>query len=365
MKKICILIPAFTNGGVTSAITNLAVALKETFAHVHIISFIKNGEATPHKDLNVHYLYVMNLPYKKIESMGTIDKDANNLIDLVHQIENIHGKFDLFLSNTTWCDRVMAKCNFPNSFYIIHESIDKTWKNITLFRAKKYRCWSWFRALRNKSVICVSEGIAEGIKKSKLIKPSQIKTIYNTFNISRIKAQKNEFTPNIPTTDYIIHVGRFCKEKRYDILFMALKKLPNVTLVLLVKHSENAEQLAKKYEITTQLVIVDFQKNPFPWIASAKLLVLSSDTEGLGMVLIESLICGTPVVSTDCDYGPREILTGELEAYLSPINNADALAENIRSALQYYPDVRQADILQKVAPDTIAQAYLRLCETEA
>jgi glycosyltransferase involved in cell wall biosynthesis len=361
MNNICIIIPAFMKGGVTAAITNLAIALSP-WANIHIISFVKGNEISTFSNINIHYLYANNLSYKKQERMGTINNDAKNLIKFIIKIEKKYGNFNLFLSNTAWCDRVMAKCNLPKTHHIIHEATEKTWQNIGLFRAKKYRFWQWFRALKGRSVICVSEGIAEGIKKHKRIKPSQLQVIYNTFDINKIIMQKNEYTPNPPVKDYIIHVGRFCKEKRYDVLFSALKMLPDVTLVLLVKHPEKAIKLAKEYGISQQLNILDFQQNPFPWIAAAKLLVLSSDTEGLGMVLIESLICETPIVSTDCDYGPREILTGKLKEYLVPINDAQALADKISKALISYPDISNTEIVDKINPKKIALRYLDLCK---
>lgn len=361
VKHICIIIPALMSCGVTTAVMNLARALIKNKAKVCLISLTKTEEILPPEDIPTHYLYSDNLSYRQLETRGTITKDAKALKALIAQISTEQGDFDLLLSNTAWCDRIMAICDFPNTHHIIHESTEKTWQNIGLFRTKKYRCWQWFRALKGRSLICVSQGVTEGITKHQRIKPAKMSVIYNTFDIANIEIQKNAYSPSMQNKDYIIHVGRFCKEKRYDVLFEALKKLPDTTLVLLAKHPKKALKLAQNYGISEQIVAVDFQENPFPWVANAKLLVLSSDTEGLPMVLIESLICGTPVVSTDCDYGPREILTGELAAYLSPINDADALANNIRSALTTYPDTHQAEILKKVAPDTIAQAYLALC----
>lgn len=362
VKHICIIIPALMSCGVTTAAMNLARALIRNKANVCLISLTKTKEILPPEDIPTHYLYSDKLSYRQLETRGTIAQDAKALKALISQISSEQG-FDLFLSNTAWCDRIMTVCDFPNTHHIIHESTEKTWQNIGLFRAKKYRCWQWFRALKGRSLICVSQGVSEGIQKHQRIKPAHIDVIYNTFDIENIEKQKSAYIPDIENKDYIIHVGRFCKEKRYDVLFEALKKLPETTLVLLAKHPKNTLKLAQSHGVSEQVIVVDFQQNPFPWIAEAKLLVLSSDTEGLGMVLIESLICGTPVVSTDCDYGPREILTGELAAYLSPINDADALATNIRSALTGYPDIHQAEILKKIAPDTITQAYLALCQS--
>ncbi|WP_406600413.1 glycosyltransferase [Hafnia paralvei] len=48
--------------------------------------------------------------------------------------------------------------------------------------------------------------------------------------------------------------------------------------------------------------------NPYKYIARSKCLILTSDSEGLPTVIIEALILGVPVISTDCPTGPSEIL---------------------------------------------------------
>ena len=65
----------------------------------------------------------------------------------------------------------------------------------------------------------------------------------------------------------------------------------------------------------------------------AQVAVCSSLYEGLCNVIIEALGCGTPVVSTDCPYGPREILQHGRFGTLVPVGDAEALAAGIEDAL--------------------------------
>ena len=61
----------------------------------------------------------------------------------------------------------------------------------------------------------------------------------------------------------------------------------------------------------------------------ARLAVCASVYEGLGNAIIEALACGTPVVSTDCPYGPAEILQGGRYGALTPVGDAPAMAAAI------------------------------------
>jgi len=63
------------------------------------------------------------------------------------------------------------------------------------------------------------------------------------------------------------------------------------------------------------------------------LLVLSSNTEGFGNVIVEALALGVNVVSTDCPSGPKEILENGKYGFLSPVNDPVKLAETIQKAL--------------------------------
>ena len=83
--------------------------------------------------------------------------------------------------------------------------------------------------------------------------------------------------------------------------------------------------------------------------------------EGLPTVLIEALACGLPIVSTDCPYGPAEILVGGRYGRLTPVGDGDALARAILEALDSPHDTdalkrRAADF----APEVVAENYLRL-----
>ena len=95
----------------------------------------------------------------------------------------------------------------------------------------------------------------------------------------------------------------------------------------------------------------------------AALLVLSSPWEGLGNVLIESMACGTSVVSTRCPGGPAEILEDGKYGELVPVGDPPALAAAMRRALDH---PRPAEPLRQRAADfsapMAARRYLELLD---
>jgi glycosyltransferase involved in cell wall biosynthesis len=104
--------------------------------------------------------------------------------------------------------------------------------------------------------------------------------------------------------------------------------------------------------LTTSVIIAGFKKNPYPWISHADLLVLSSDHEGFGNVIVEALECKTPVVSTDCPSGPAEILS-QLPQCLTPVGNVEKLASKISRCLKNPPDLSQIDLSKYDVNSTI------------
>lgn len=79
------------------------------------------------------------------------------------------------------------------------------------------------------------------------------------------------------------------------------------------------EKLAEQLKIADQVLFTGFLDNPYQYLKKCFFTVLTSKYEGLGIVLIESLMLGTPVVSYDCEKGYNEIIINEENGLL--VNN--------------------------------------------
>ena len=71
------------------------------------------------------------------------------------------------------------------------------------------------------------------------------------------------------------------------------------------------------------------KKVPYAYMRHGDIFVLSSLWEGFGLVLLEAMSLGTPVVSTDCDYGPNEVIENEKSGLLVPVADPQELASAI------------------------------------
>ena len=114
---------------------------------------------------------------------------------------------------------------------------------------------------------------------------------------------------------------------------MVIRSFPYVILSRYVFVNLSYQKLIQKLEIGTKVELFGEQKNPFAYMARADLFVLPSIAEGFPNVLVEAMICGCPVVSTDCSSGPSEIITNGLNGILVPVNDIIAMSEAIISLL--------------------------------
>ncbi|MEI8601631.1 glycosyltransferase [Shewanella sp. PP-Sp27a-2] len=361
-KRIAIAIDSLAGGGAEKVMLTLAKAFLELGHEPHLLVMHDNCSYEIPDGLKVHFCFDKH--ERNIDGFWCLKKSTKKLQQWIEQLQQKIGSFDLFLSNLDKTNLLMTRVGVSPLYCVVHNSIEEELKRQLKLGPFAYiNMWRAKNALNGQHLITVSKGIEQEILNGHRISPASIRTIYNPFDFEEIIALSKEDVVDIPQVDYFIHVGRFAKQKRHDVLFKALKLTENkLPLVLLCHNQKKALKAVKKYGLEDRIILPGFQKNPFPWIKHAKALVLSSDFEGLPTVLIESLACGTPVVSTDCPHGPSEILTGDLAAYLVARRDAKALAQMIDAVVKCPPSLEQAEILAEVDVTRIAEQYLSLAK---
>ncbi|MDE9481685.1 glycosyltransferase [Xenorhabdus bovienii] len=271
----------------------------------------------------------------------------------------------LVISNLHKTDRIVAKSKVLadlNVWFCIHGVFSKSYLENKTGLARWIKKWKIQRVYRDRNLICVSDAVGLDLKENVSLVPKRIVTIYNPFNLAEIKANSLENNP-YSGEDYFLHLGRFHGVKRHDRLLEAFARA-NLPCKLLIagqgdeKTTNEIKQKIVALGLQSKVTLIGFLVNPLPVIRGAKAVVLSSDSEGLGNVLIEALICHTPIVSTNCPGGVSEIMVGELEQYTSELTS-ESLAEKMRLVYQS-PPVITADFYKKFDLEVVLDKYLSL-----
>ena len=272
----------------------------------------------------------------------------------------------LTISTLPFADEAAARAELPNLWFRIANNLSAEVASLQERNSSKAsrRLQRYRRIYEGRNLIAVSDGVAEDLRTGLGLARARIERIYNGFDIAGIRQASQEEVRGIPEGPFILHVGRFMRQKRHDLLLDAfrLAALPHKLVLLTARHPA-LNSMIEERGLGERVLVAGFQSNPYAWMRAAELLVLSSDREGMPNVLVEALACGTRVVSTDCPSGPREVLKGDLARWLVPVDDAPTLAEKMRAALaapRPGPDAVPAEFtLQKMASDYEALAGKR------
>ena len=219
-------------------------------------------------------------------------------------------------------------------------------------------------------VIAISDGVAQDLIKNFNLSPNKVRVIYNPSADPEIKNLSNEnvthpwFQIDIPI---IIGIGRLAYQKDFSTLikaFSILRKEKDCKLIIIGEGSERSkiESLISKENLKDDIELMGFQVNPWKYLSKSNLFVLSSLWEGFGNVIVESMYLGTPVISTDCPSGPREILKNGDLGILVPPADPELLSTEILNFLNF-PNENLEKALKaensslEYLPSQIAQNY--------
>jgi glycosyltransferase involved in cell wall biosynthesis len=329
---LSIFIPSFGDGGVERMLVNLSQGLTQRGI---MVDFLMSRAAGP---------YIASLPSAvRIIELGT----SHPLKILPPLVRYLRQERPEVLLSAKRCDkealrarglagvatRVVLRTGTTVSRRV------KGWNPI-----KKWRSLRRMRRLypRADAIIAVSKGVAEDVAKITSIPLERIHVIPNpvvTPELRRLAEQSVDhpwFVKDSPPI--ILGAGGFRRQKDFPTLLRAFRQVRKerpARLVILGKGrgKTQLEALARKLGIEQDLDLPGFVTNPYAYMAHSDLFVLSSLWEGSPNVLTEALAVGTPVVSTDCESGPREILCDGRYGPLVPVGDAEALAAAILETL--------------------------------
>lgn len=213
--------------------------------------------------------------------------------------------------------------------------------------------------------VTVSGGVADQLAALSGIARERFTVIYNPVRaapqITGGKREQAEAIWQSGTAKRILTVGSFKPQKNHTLLLRAFAQLSKEREAVLMLLGEGAlratiEAEAASLGIAERVRLPGFHADPLAFYQTADVFVLSSNYEGLPNVLLEALACGTPIVSTNCPFGPEEILRGGQDGMLVPMEDATALARAMTAMLDHPSDPAQ---LRRRAADFSADAYAK------
>ena len=335
MKKILFFIPNLMHGGAEKVLVNLVNNLNRNKYDITLQTIFDVGVNKQYLDKDIDYKYVFK---KLFRGSTTIFKLFSPKFLYKHLIKDDYDIVISYLEGPT--ARIISGCPYDSKkISWIHIEMNDE-KNFAVgFRnteeAKK--CYSKF-----DEIICVSNTVKQIFLKTSGLNESNVDVLYNTNETEQIIEKSKETIDDIvfdKNTVNICSVGKITATKGYDRLARVHKKLIDEGLdhhiyILGIGEDEGKiNKYIKENNLQDTYTLLGFRDNPYKYVAKCDLFVCSSLREGFSTAVTESLVVGTPVVSTLCS-GAQELLGYNNEYGLVVENSEEGIYEGIKKLLQ-------------------------------
>lgn len=243
-------------------------------------------------------------------------------------------------------------------------------KELRHLRARRVAWWhssinkflvnsSYVKYVKNyDSFVTLTDGFVEEFKSRWPTHKNKIMRVYNPVNIEDIN-KKLAVAPVPDYGKYFVSVARLSADKDIETVLRAFDKFwsdnnkPDVKMVFVGGGDINKYRaVADMFASRDKIVFAGPQKNPFGFMRGALAHILSSKAEGMGVVLVESMLAGTLNISSDCKNGPREILMNGDAGLLFAPGNVDELAKHMD---EVYNKKVEIEKMKKIATESLSR----------
>lgn len=345
--RLSILLPSMKFGGAEKAALYLARALRSFGLEVEFLLMSYEGE----------------LLAEAAAEFGVVDLRCDRTWKLPHRLLKRFSekKSDILLSsfwklNLCAC---LAAMLLPRTKLILWEHGEPSHSEIT--PNFLYAVTSSILYRQADTMICVSGGVRDDIARLTVGLGSRLRVIHNPI------ASPPPFLglPHLPQgKKQIVWVGRLADQKNPGLLLEAFARIADEVDARVVYVGDGPlrgalEQRCRELGLADRVSFAGFQPSPYVIIADSNVLVLTSDSEGLGNVLVEGMYCGLGIVSTDCGQGVHEVLLGSKHGTIVPRGDAPALARGMMRELSHPRDpLFQMQRAERFRPEAVAASFL-------
>jgi len=222
----------------------LVRALKFMQCNVTLLSLYDKTLLAVPDGIPLYFMYQKRPRYRALRKKEMRSKLKSTLAN----IEADLGAIDLVITGYATTIKLLERLSTPYAV-VVHNSprgalMESRAKS--LFKYLKHYLFI-FPMYSGKHLVTVSEGIEKEVGEDAKLRPLSMKTIYNPFNLEEVQRRACEEAAGLPKEKYIIHSGRFGKQKRQDILMQALPYINSeYKLVFLCNAVDRLQELAEK-----------------------------------------------------------------------------------------------------------------------
>lgn len=368
--KVGLVLFSLAGGGAERNAINLAHYFKRNNKVLDLILFKNVDEYKNTINWKINEIPIISLHNspQKIPSLLLSFKAIEIFIKLLFTA--YRNKYDILIGGAEYLPYyyvvLAAKLFHIKSIIIVGNYLDEDLKTYSLLFKFFHKFLLYFFLNKADSIICVSNGLTKITIDDFHIPTHRVQTVYNGLDGTEIRRLIMTCINNsrFKRDDYIACLGRLVYKKGHKHLissfYEVVKTFPNLKL-LIIGTGPLKKQLKKQVKVLnleSNIYFLGFEKNPFRYIAGAKIFISPSLFEGFGNVIIEAMMCGVPVVSTDCPHGPREIISGNL--YGSPLKRSGKIEYCKFGVLT--PSIERNDTAKTVVDKEglMSQAIIRL-----
>ena len=308
MKKILFIVPSLSKGGAERVVATLSRSLSSEY-DINIAVFSSK---------RIDYEYEGELIDLEIpESQNRLIKNFKALRGIKKIKKEIEPDVSVSFLPEPNLINVLSRTEKEKTIISVRNMLSRILKNFKIpFFISRYIFKREYK--KADAVIPNSEGLKRDLIENFDLPENKIKVINNPCPVEEIqeKSEEDLEKEEIETFEKptIITVGSLTEQKGHWHLIRAFKEakkeIKELNLVIVGEGPLRSylERLVENLDLENDVHFLGFKDNPFKYVSRSEVFVLSSLYEGLPNVIIESLACGTPVISTDCKSGPREIL---------------------------------------------------------
>ncbi|MCT7519002.1 glycosyltransferase [Aliarcobacter cryaerophilus] len=194
-----------------------------------------------------------------------------------------------------------------------------------------------------KSDLCLSNSYVNMMDLKNKFKVMNLDYIHNPFNIEMIEKMSKEEIEIKKKRFTFVTVGRLDKGKNHKLIIDAIRDIyADLWIIGDGNLKEELQKYIKELSLNDKVYLLGKKENPFAYISKADCFVFASNHEGFPNVLLESMICGCSVISTDCLSGPREILAPKSDINFQLENNIELAEYGILTPIKNVEKMKEA-----------------------